>query len=163
MKTVECAREDEILRAVVTGQVDDEMREHVEACDVCGELLIVASALRAERDRTLRDVRVPAAGQIWWRSALRAHAEAGQAARRPIVWLQGIIAACIAGMSAAVVGFAWPSIRDAALRIAELGSSLGPDVMPLVDAVRSAMPLAIAVIACLVLMPLAVYFALSDE
>jgi hypothetical protein len=163
MKPVECPRDDELLRAVLTHRVDDEMRGHAETCEVCGDILTIASALRAERDDTIRDVHVPAAGQVWWRSALRAHAEAGQAARRPIVWLQGIVAACIAGMSAAVVGFAWPSLRDAAIYIAAFGSWLGPDVTPVVDAVRSAMPLVIAVIACLVLAPLAVYFALSDE
>jgi hypothetical protein len=85
---------------------------------VCAEVAAISTLLAAERDDALRDVHVPAAGQVWWRSAIRAHAEAGRAARRPMVWLQGIAGAMALGAGAALLGLAWSSIREAAWLLA---------------------------------------------
>ena len=115
--------------------------------------------LRHDRDESLRDLRVPSAGQVWWRAALRAHAEAADTARRPLLWLQGIAGACAVAFVAALVTLAWPSMYDAALAVA----ALRPDVAPILDAVRPVLPAALAVLACLVLTPIVVYFALSDD
>ena len=43
------------------------------------------------------DHAVPAAGQVWWRSAIRARAEASRAAASPMVWLQALTGAGAAG------------------------------------------------------------------
>jgi hypothetical protein len=165
MRPATCAHEQEVARAVLSRrfEVSDELRSHAETCELCAEVTVLAGALRDDRDDTLRDVHVPAAGQVWWRSALRAHAEATAAARRPIVWLQGIAGACGVGIGAALLGVAWPSIYDAAVGVAALPATFGPDMAPLVDALRPAVPLALAIIACLVLTPIVVYLALSDD
>lgn len=163
MTAPECPREHSTVRAVLARRMDDEIRAHAEACGVCRELMLIATAFSAERDDALREVHVPAAGQVWWRSALRAHAEATRTARRPILWLQGIAGASAAGVGAALVGVAWPSIREAAVLVARYGATLRPEVAPWMDSVRSVAPVAVAALACLVLAPLAVYYVLSDE
>jgi hypothetical protein len=161
MNIVECAREPETLHAVLSRRVElnEDLQTHVQSCEACREIVSVATALRRDREESMREVRVPAAGQIWWRAALRAHAEAQQAARRPLVWLQGIGIACAVAVLAAIVRLVWPSISDSAVALA----ALRPDVAPLVEMIRPVVPAALAILVCVVLTPLAVYFALSDD
>jgi hypothetical protein len=161
MKIAECARESETLQLVLSRRLDvgEDLQVHLESCEVCREIAAVATALRKDREESMRDVRVPAAGQIWWRAALRAHVEAQDAARRPLIWLQGIGGACAVAIVAALVTLVWPSISDATAALA----GFRPDVAPLIEVVRPVIPVAVAVLVCLVLTPLAVYFALSDE
>lgn len=166
MKTPDCAREREVVRAVMSRGSDglsDELRSHADSCDVCRDVVSLVTALRSARDETLGELRLPAAGQIWWRSALRAHAEATETARRPMVWLQGIAAASGAGVIAAILTLAWPSIYDVFVAVAALPATFAPEVSPLMEALRPVLPLALAVVACLVLTPIVVYLALSDE
>jgi hypothetical protein len=174
MKAIECVREKEVIRAVLTRRwpggaerdLQSELQRHAASCEICAEVVMVATVLSERRDEALRDVHVPAAGQVWWRAAVRAHAEAAQAARRPMVWLQGIAGACAVGLGAAMIRLAWPSIREAAAWISALSSDLDlyvPEIATLVEALQPGLPLALAAVACLVLMPLVVYFALSDD
>jgi hypothetical protein len=170
VNTVECVRERQVVRAVLTRTwpcgAGDDLRLHAETCEVCLDAVALAAAFGNERDDALRDVRLPAAGQVWWRAAARAHREAQQAARRPMIWLQGIAGACAVGLAAALLGLAWPSMREALAWIADLGPALQfyrPVMAPLVAALQPAMPLALAIVACLVLTPIVVYFALSDD
>jgi hypothetical protein len=170
MTPVECVHEYEVVRAVLTRRwpdgADQELRTHADTCTICAEAATVAAVLSQHRDETLRDVHVPAAGQVWWRAALRAHTEAAHAARRPIVWLQGIAGASAVGLGVALIALAWSSRREAATWMSAIVSALAfdiPSLTPVVDAIRSGIPLALAVIACLVLTPLVVYFALSDD
>jgi hypothetical protein len=160
---VECAREPQTLRLVLARRwpdgADAELRAHVASCQVCSDVAAVAALLGPEREASLRRVHVPAAGQVWWRAALRAHAEAAEAARRPILWLQGIAGACAVAIFAAAITLVWPELAAAAGRLA----SLRPDVAPLVETLRPVAPLGIAILACLVLTPIVLYFALSDE
>jgi hypothetical protein len=143
--------------------LDGELRLHAASCAACSDVVTLVAILRAQRDDALRDVRVPAAGQVWWRAAVRAHAERAHAARRPIVWAQGIACVCAMTIAMAAISFVWPSMLDAATWMArgvsvELSdfAGIGPVLQPIVL-------ITLAVIACLVLTPLVVYFALSDE
>ena len=166
MKVPECPREREVVRAVLSRGSDglsDDLRVHAEICEVCRDVLSLVTAMRGDGDATSNDVRLPAAGQLWWRAALRAHAEATEAARRPMLWLQGIAGACAAGVMAAVLNLAWPSIYEALVAVSALPATFGPEVSPLVDALRPIVPVALAIVACLVLTPIVVYLALSDD
>jgi hypothetical protein len=166
MKVPECAREREVVRAVLSRGSDglsDDLRAHAETCEVCGDVMSLVTALHAEADDTLSDARLPAAGQLWWRAALRAHAEATEAAGRPMVWLQGIAGACAAGLVAALLSLTWPSIYDGVVAVAALPATFSPDVSPLVDALRPILPVALAIVACLVLTPVVVFLALADD
>lgn len=169
MRSVDCVRERQVVRAVLTrtwGGESEELRTHAERCQICAEAMALAAVFADERDDAVREVHVPAAGQVWWRAAARAHAEAQHAARRPMIWLQGIAGACAVGLAAALLGLAWPSIREAVTWIAQVGPAIEfyrPMMAPLVAALQPAMPLALAVVACLVVTPIVVYFALSDD
>ena len=67
--------------------------------------------LRRDRAQMEEHASVPAAGQIWWRSAVRARMEAAQAAARPVSWAQGMTAATLFGVVCAALVLTWPSLR----------------------------------------------------
>lgn len=64
---------------------------------------------------TTEDARVPAAGAVWWRAAMRARSDAVEAAMRPLVWFHAIVAAAVLGGAAAAIGMLWPAIRERAI------------------------------------------------
>jgi hypothetical protein len=145
----------------------DDLKRHAADCDICRDVVAVASLLSADHERARYEVRVPAAGQVWWRSAVRARLEAAHAAARPLTWLHGIAAACAVGLAVAVIGMAWPTVQEIsgwlALRMFGTDSGLA-DVAVLMGAtIQKSLPLAFIVAACIVLAPVALYFALADD
>jgi hypothetical protein len=166
-----CPREAEVLAAIFArrwpGQCDEALRAHVSGCAICDEVATVAGVLREDYDRVGRDLRVPGAGQVWWRAAMRARLEAVQAAARPITWIHGLTGASAAGLTIAAAGLAWPPVRDAAGWAGARMTTLDPQSVALAglvaDTVLRALPVALVIAAALVLAPLALYFALSDE
>jgi hypothetical protein len=110
---------------------------------------------------------VPAAGQVWWRAAVRARLEAAQAVARPLTWLHGIAAACAIGVACGVISIAWPSLREMAswLTLQTFGAdSHVADVAALFTAaMQRSLPLAFVVAAGIVLAPVALYFVLTDD
>jgi hypothetical protein len=145
----------------------DDLKRHAANCDICRDVVAVANLLSADHERARYEVRVPAAGQVWWRSAVRARLEAAHAAARPLTWLHGIAAACAFGLAVAVIGMAWPTLTEitAWLTSQILGTDSGlADVVVLMGAaIQKSLPLAFIVAACIVLAPVALYFALSDD
>lgn len=178
MTTIECAREREVMDALRRGWFDDgaplcdagaaaELREHANACEVCGDVVLVAGMLQAERDVARSDVHVPAAGQVWWRAAIRARLEATQAAARPMTWVHGAAAACGVGLGAGLLRLAWPAFEAAGMSASESAARYVPAVEELgrvlAAAMQRSLPFAVLAAACLVLAPIALYLALSDE
>ena len=114
-------------------------------------------------------VRVPSAAHMWWRLQLRARQDAARAALRPIAVVQGLLAVGIAGLAVAAIGFGWATGSWAGWPLSNPASVLGPAASDLLDAVLS-FPGATsqttlvcgAIAAGLVLMPVAVYLALSE-
>jgi hypothetical protein len=113
MNPIECPREHELVTIVLSGRwpegCDLELRDHAAACTVCGDVVAIAPALR--QDQRLADVQVPAAGQVWWRSAIRARADAARRAARPMIWLQALAGAGAVGAALAGVGMVWPRLQ----------------------------------------------------
>ena len=173
MTPLECPREPEVLASVfarpfgggAAGEGPEDLQMHLETCDVCREVVAVASLLRQDRNETLEDVQVPAAGQIWWRAAIRARLDAAHAAARPLTWAHGVAGACAAGLALAVISIAWPTIARV---FAWFGDrvAVNPGTLAIADLATSMMqrtfPLALLA-ACLLLAPVALYFALSDK
>jgi hypothetical protein len=165
-----CAREHDVVAAVLSRRwhmADDDLKGHADVCESCREVVAVANLLSAEQDRARSEVHVPAAGQVWWRAAIRARLEAAHAAARPLTWLHGIAGACALGLAVAVAGMAWPTIRDIAVWLAEqvpgVDSGVGEVAVLMGAAVQKSLPLAFIVAAFVVLAPVALYFALSDD
>jgi hypothetical protein len=165
-----CAQEHDVVAAVLSRRwdaADEGLKQHAAGCEICRDVVAVATLLSADQERSRYNVHVPAAGQIWWRSAVRARLEAAHAATRPMTWLHGIAGACALGLAWAVIGMAWPSVRDLAAWLAAqalpVDSSVG-NVTSLVAAIlQKSLPLAFVVAACIVLAPVALYLALSDD
>lgn len=168
--THHCIHEDEVVAAVLSHRwdaADEGLKRHAADCEICQDVVAVAGLLSADQERSRYEVRVPAAGQVWWRSAVRARLEAAQTATRPLTWVHGIAGACAVGLAWALVGMVWPSIRMIVgwLATQTLGADPGVgDVATLVTtALQKSLPLAFVVAACIVLAPVALYFALSDD
>jgi hypothetical protein len=166
----DCIHEADVVAAVLSRRWDranDELKQHAAECEVCRDVVAVARMLSADQEHARYEVRVPAAGQVWWRSAVRARLEAAHAIARPLTWLHGIAGACAVGVACAVIGMAWPSLREMAswFTFEAFGTdSRVADVAALVTgALQRSLPLAFVLAACIVLAPVALYFALSDD
>jgi anti-sigma factor RsiW len=176
MTTLECPREQDVINAIVTGrwpdQCDEALCAHAAECAVCKELVEVTSVMRLDRDGLHEEMSLPSAGQVWWRAAIRARLEASQRVAQPMSWIFGISLACAAGLAIAVVQLLWSPMQIASgssspaawaawldlvfTRLLVTFTNLGPLTMTGVFVLLGAA-------ACLLLAPLALYFALSDE
>lgn len=167
-----CEHEVAVTQAVLSRQwpdaCDAALRQHAGSCDVCSEVVEVAALLRedyneARQEIARRDVPLPSAGQIWWRAAVNARADAARAAARPLVWGYGIAAACAVGVIAATVSVFWPSMLPAFDRVGAFTARMAPAADMVMATLRAQLPIVIGVAAFLIAMPVALYFALREE
>lgn len=171
-----CEHEAGVVQAVLGGQwpdaCDRTLRDHASACEVCREVVAIVPLLRDDyveaRDAIgRRDVPLPSAGQIWWRAAVHARADAARAAARPLVWGYGVAAACAIGLAAAGISLVWPSLLPMFDSLAAIRGRVTPVALGTADMVmamlRAELPIVIAVAACLIAAPIALYLALREE
>ncbi len=168
MSGYECGYEDRVVSTVLSGAWpgDDNLAAHAEHCPICREVVDIAVVLRADHDQARREVQVPVAGQVWWRSAVRARLESTESATRPMTWLHGVTAAITIGIMLAAIGMAWPSIAGAAVWARELMGPLVTDgalAGAVAGVLRQSALIALAAAACLVIAPVLLYFALSSD
>jgi hypothetical protein len=160
----DCPREWEILEAVAFGRLA-QVREHLDTCASCAEAAAIAGALRRDHAAALGEAQVPSAGAVWWRATIRARAEATRTVSQPITMLQGIAGACAVGLTAAFAGGAWrwmQTFTGAGDFIVRLDARR-EDIAAASALLQYALPLTLGLAACLVVAPLALYFALSDD
>ncbi len=128
----ECPRELEVAAVVRAGRwpaaCDQELHAHVAGCVECQDVVTITTLL-LEADRGA-DVRVPSAAQVWWRLALRARVERDRAAARPVVWAQGVAAACGVGLTLAAIEHIGPALSGTAVTLAARVSGAVPAVAP---------------------------------
>lgn len=167
-----CEHEVAITQAVLSRQwpdaCDPSLRQHAEACEVCAEVVEVAALLREDYDEARqeiaqRDVPLPSAGQIWWRAAVHARADAARAAARPLVWGYGVAAACAIGLLAAGISLFWPSMPPALSYVGAFTARMAPATDMVMAMLRAQMPIVLGVVAFLVAAPIALYYALREE
>jgi hypothetical protein len=166
--TFECLREEEVVRAVLAGawaHADEELKNHAAHCDICADVVAIAAVMREDALGARTAVHVPAAGQVWWRSAVRARLERSHAATQPITWLHGISAAIAIGVLLALASFLLPSITGSFPELKELVLSMMPNgavATAMFGALRQSSILAAIVLGGLIITPVVVYFALSE-
>jgi len=167
--TCECSREEDVLDALSArrwpDRCDADLRAHVASCDICADLVDVATALLDDHDVAWRDARVPPSGVVWWRAQLRAREDAARAAARPLAFIQGVAASVAVWLVVALVRAVPPAYLSTWRAWV---TELVPDItvrMPDMARVAGAVPLSILVLlaAWLVLAPVAIYFAAVDE
>jgi len=170
MNPHECPHEQDVVNAVLSGawphRCDDSLVAHAAACDVCREVASVSLLLREDLESSRIDAHVPAAGQVWWRAAVRARLESTQAAARPMTWMHAITGAMVLGAFLAAVTAMWPRLPSALNLVRSVSFEIFPshDVANAIAGglAQSALVGLIAA-AILVLAPLALYFVLSDD
>jgi hypothetical protein len=191
VNTPACDRERDVFEAMMSGRWppvnsgdpgEQALREHVDGCPICGDLAIVAAVFQDDRDfvsgvsgvsrvsevsGTSGDAHVPTSGQVWWRASMRTRAEAAATAARPITMLQGLAGACAAGLCAALVTVAWPSVQQPLAGIADMlsrGAQRFDAAAVSAAAMQQALLSVLAVAgASLILASLILYLALSDD
>lgn len=158
-----CPREQEIVELLVSGgwanEGDDALRAHAAQCGACAETLELARLLRDDQRVLCEEAPVPSAGAVWWRATIRARAEAVRTAGQPITLLQGIAAATGIGLFAGLAGAWWRSIVLGGAWVERASDLVLRSTLP----ATLALPLLLAVAACVIVAPLAVYLATADE
>ena len=166
----ECPQEELVVRAVLTrawpNGCDEALVAHAAACPVCSEVAGIASLMRADSEDARGEIQVPAAGQVWWRAAVRARLESTHAATRPMTWMHGITAAVMVGVVLAAVTMAWPYLPGAAESFWTVAREFFPNT-EVASAVgwglRQSVLLGLVAVGFLVLAPLAVYLVISGD
>jgi hypothetical protein len=161
---IECAHEAAVLEAIVFDRIAS-VRDHLATCASCAELAGVAAALHEDHRAACREARPPSAGAVWWRATIRARAEATRTVSKPITVAQSVAGACAVGLAVALLGVVWRAISWGGLSdLLERFSERRADIEPMVSIVlHHALPLTLALAACLIFAPLALYLALSDD
>lgn len=168
--TLDCPHETPVVNAVLSGSwphgCDETLAAHAAGCATCSEIARVTVLLREDCEQSRFDVHVPAAGQVWWRAAVRARLESTHAATRPMTWMHGITASIVLGVLLAAVTAAWPRLTWLAGKLLVAA----PDYLPgtevttaLADGLRLSVLAGVAAAVFMIVAPLAIYFALSDD
>ncbi len=170
MRRTDCDRERDALEAVSRGRwpdgAGDDLRSHVARCPACTELVAVAVALQDDRRKLVRDAPVLRAEVAWWRAERRAREEAARAATRPIALAHAAAVVCAGVAAAALLGllFSWlgPWLRGMG-DLNPAGDTAAPALFDAASIGPWVLPLAVGVGAWLVLVPVALYFSVTDR
>jgi hypothetical protein len=161
---IECPHESDVLDALASqrwpDRVDRALVDHVASCEICGDVLVVAAAMRHDRDAAWEEASLPSSGQVWWRAEMRARQEAIREASRPITVAYGVAAVAALVVLAVAVWLAWPAAHDLVSSLVSAASTAGKSESP---SSPLTLPLLIALGAILVVAPVALYLVLSDE
>lgn len=75
MKSYFCLQQERVTAAVQAGQwpdaCDPELRAHVDGCQTCKDVVLVARALRQSRNAAIQAPQLPSPGLLWWRAQIR--------------------------------------------------------------------------------------------
>jgi hypothetical protein len=112
-----CSREKEIAALLARGGWPEacapELRDHVNACNSCGDLVLVTKAFQKARADAASAAPVISPGTLWWRAQLRRRNAAVQRVSRPLLGAQIFaLSTCLLVAIAYVVslvrsGFSW--------------------------------------------------------
>ena len=170
MKIVDCCREDDVLDALSSGRwperTDDELRTHVAGCAVCSDVISVASAVLEVRDAEPADIQIPSSAVMWWRAQMRARQEAAREAARPINVAQvvGLTSVVVLAIVALVALSPWFGGVLGTWMHDVLGAAAGPTAEGGFSLAGWMVPVVILGLGVwLVLAPLAIYFAVSED
>jgi hypothetical protein len=167
---LDCPHEQQVVNAVLAGawpdRADDNLVSHASTCEVCREVASVAVLLREDLDSSRIEVVVPAAGQVWWRAAVRARLESTQAAAKPMSWMYAITGAIVLGAFLAAITAVWPMLPGALDTVRGVSLEIFPSrdvASAIAGSLATSAVVGLIAAGLLVLAPLAVYFVLSDD
>ena len=176
--TYECPSEDDVLAAVSTGRwperADRELRDHVEHCAVCRDVVVAAAAFAQDAQHAedaegagTEKSHLPDAGVVWFRAQLKARADATRLADRPITVAQAIAFASMVGVLGVLFGAASPWLQAALRWTGAAVARLDPRGLPVPTGMLTVMVehagITALVVAALMVTPLAVYWAMREN
>ena len=92
MKLRACAYEKEVSEALRSGHWPHgctlELRNHVDQCSSCADLVLIAEALQSARRESVNEHRMQSPELLWWRAQLRRRYAAATSVSRPITIAQ---------------------------------------------------------------------------
>ena len=141
-----CEREQEVLDLIRAGRSPEECETiagHVRSCAACTELVAVASTILSDEMSSIRSVRIPTSGVMWWRAQRRARQEKATVTRRAMTLVQAITVILGALIATPLIGWLSPEIDWTAF--------------------AKQFPLALLLVVTAVLTPAAVYVATSRD
>ena len=170
MKT-DCVHEQDVLDAIAAGRwpgrCDAELRQHVAGCPLCRDVATVFAAISEERDAAFADNAVPPSSVVWWRAQIRAREEAAAAAARPIAVTQAVAVATLIAAAVALAPVALPSVGVVASGILAAAAWLAPRAEAVSGAFTLvtgfALPILPFAVASVLLAPILLYYALTEE
>jgi hypothetical protein len=165
---IQCQREGDVLDALASARwphrAGEELIQHVASCEICQDVITVASAIQSDHDVAYREANVPSSGQMWWRAEMRARQDAIREASRPVAVAQGVAVVLALVVAIAAAWFAWPSVHDLLSTSTAATAAAGTvGSQPGIFASSMLIPLAVAMGALLVIAPLALYVVLSEK
>ena len=104
MSVSTCRFEDELLDAIGRGFVNAELTAHIDGCESCRELHVVAGAVLDDRREAMVEAAVPNSGTMWWRMQVRLRQEAQAAARRALLIGQAATILIAVALTASLFG-----------------------------------------------------------
>jgi hypothetical protein len=166
----DCPHETAVVNAVLSGAwpdgCEDALVAHAKDCVTCGEVASVSILLREDNEYSRIEAHVPAAGQVWWRAAVRARLESTHAATRPLTLMHGITAAIVAGVVLAALTAIFPMLPGAIATAWTFGREFfpSPEVATAIgDGLRLSLLIGLACAVVMLLAPLALYFVLRED
>ncbi len=151
MRNRQCDREADVLESAGRGRCDDELRRHLHSCPECHDLFEVAAAVVEDRSVLMREARLPGSGLAWWRVSMRARQEAARTALRTAKFIQAALVVLAIIIALALLGTK-VTTADVRFILTSAVAALGQFALPLV-----------ALGAWLILAPVAVYFAVTED
>jgi hypothetical protein len=170
MNPYDCPKETAVVNAVLSGSwphgCDESLVAHAKDCPTCSEVASVSILLREDSESSRIETHIPAAGQVWWRAAVRARLESTHAAARPMTWMHAITAAIAIGVVLAGLTALWPVLPGAATTAWTVTQEFLPNPQ-VATAIGSGLRMSLLLggigAALMLLAPLALYFVFSDD
>lgn len=163
----ECVREQDVLDAVAAGRCDEDLRNHIAACSICQDVRSVSAAISEERDAAWEEPPVPPSSVVWWRAQIRAREEATRTAAKPIAVVQAVAVICLVAAVLTLVPIALPVLRTAASSAGDIAGWLTPRAAAVSAAFAfvtgTALPILPFAVASVLLAPILLYYALTEE
>lgn len=117
MKSYFCSQQEQVTAVIQAGQWPDgcepELRAHVEACQACSDLVLVAQAFQQAGKTSLPMAhQLPSPGVIWWRAQIRKRNEAMERVIRPVAIAEWIAISVLLLAMAALIAWQHASMTN---------------------------------------------------
>jgi hypothetical protein len=164
----ECVREQDVLDAIATYRwplrADEELRRHVAGCAICADLVEVVRPLLDEQEDASENVRVPPAYVVWWRAQIRAREEAARAVAWPLTIAHGAAVAMVVAVAVGLGMTGWARLEGWTQWLRSFAGYVQSIEIPVPGFLaQHAVGLALVAATCVIVAPLVVYIAVSDE